>query len=342
MGTHHHAHDYEGEAADPIVSQPHHEHTHGAVDPVVFVTKRGVWAVKWSLLGLLLTALLQAGVYIFTGSVALLADTLHNAADAATALPLWIAFSLAWRRPSQRFTYGYGRIEDLAGLVVVLAIFFSACVALYQAITRLLAPQPVEHLWAVALAGIVGFIGNEAVAILRIRVGKEIGSAALEADGYHSRADGLTSLAVVGSAAGVALGANWADPLAGLLVSLMIFRIVLESGALVFSRLLDGVDPAVADEVREVVAQTKGVLEVTEVRVRWSGHRLLAEANLAVSPESTVGAAHEVVKEAEHRLLHNLRYLSKAIIHIDPFGSSGEEHHQLPEHIEGTLPTHTH
>jgi cation diffusion facilitator family transporter len=178
-------------------SQGHHgehNHTHGTIDPTLLTTERGIWAVKWSLIGLASTAVFQAVIVFFSGSVALLADTIHNIADAGTAIPLWIAFTLAKRQPSRRFTYGYGRVEDVAGIMIVLTILFSALLAGYQSINRLLHPQPFEHLWAVAMASIIGFAGNEIVAIFRIRVGKQINSAALVADGYHARVDGLTSV----------------------------------------------------------------------------------------------------------------------------------------------------
>src|SRR2546428_11690327 len=184
----------------------HHDHTHGTIDPELLTTERGIWAVKWSLVGLTATAVFQLLIVIFSGSVALLADTIHNIADAATAIPLWIAFSLARRQPSRRFTYGYGRVEDLAGVVIVLTILFSAVVAGYESINRFLHAQAVKYLWAVAVASIIGFAGNELVAIFRIRVGKQINSAALVADGYHARVDGLTSLAVLFSALGVSFG----------------------------------------------------------------------------------------------------------------------------------------
>src|SRR5215218_9952156 len=189
-----------------------HGHTHGAVDPSIATSERGMWAVKWSFVGLFVTALLQVVVVVISSSVALLSDMIHNFGDALTAVPLWIAFALARLGASRRFTFGYGRVEDLAGVVVVLIILFSAVVAGYQAIERVIHPQPVGLLWAVAAAALVGFVGNEAVAIFRIRVGRQIGSAALIADGYHARTDGWTSLAVVLGAVGVWLGYPLADP----------------------------------------------------------------------------------------------------------------------------------
>lgn len=319
-----------------------HGHVHGVVDPVIFTTERGIWAVKWSFWGLAVTAVFQVVISLITGSVALLADTIHNIGDAATAIPLWFAFTLARKKPSQRFTYGYGRVEDLAGVAIVLTILFSAVVAGYQSIDRLLHPQKVEYLWMVIIASIIGFLGNEAVAIFRIKVGKEIGSAALIADGQHARVDGLTSLAVLFGAIGVWLGYPLTDPIVGLVITVTILRIVWESGKAVFSRLLDGVDPEVVDEIRHAANHTPGVQDITEIRVRWIGHRLHAEVNIAVTPELTVEQGHEVAIEVRHQLLHHLRYLSNVTIHIDTLRASGEHHHNIPEHRHDDLPSHSH
>src|SRR5215210_5211723 len=246
-----------------------HGHTHGTIDPTILTTGRGIWAIKWSFVGLFITALFQLVVVWFSGSVALLADTIHNVGDAATAVPLWIAFTLARRKPSKRFTYGYGRVEDLAGVAIVLTILASAIIAAHESIQRLLHPQPIGYLWAVVAASVVGFLGNEAVALFRIKVGKEIGSAALIADGYHARVDGLTSLAVLFGAIGVWLGYPLADPIVGLLITVMILRIVWESAAAVFTRLLDGVDPDIVDRIKAEAKRAEGVEDVSEVRVRW-------------------------------------------------------------------------
>ena len=322
-----------------------HSHTHGfgdVVDPAILTTERGIWAVKWSLVGLMLTAVFQVVIVYISGSVALLADTIHNFGDAATAIPLWIAFLLARRKPSKRFTYGYGRVEDLAGVAIVFMILFSAVVAGYESIQRIFQPQEVKYLWAVVAASLIGFIGNEAVALFRIKVGKEIGSAALVADGYHARVDGLTSLAVLFGAVGVWLGYPLADPIVGLLITIAILKIVWDSSKSVFTRLLDGVDPQIVDEIRHTAQHIPGVQEVTEVRVRWLGHRLHAELNIAVDSEFTVEAGHEVANEMHHELLHRLRYLSGATIHIDPANASGPEYHRINEHEHDDLPTHSH
>jgi cation diffusion facilitator family transporter len=319
-----------------------HGHTHGAVDPSIATSERGIWAVKWSFVGLFATALLQLAVVVLSGSVALLSDTIHNFGDAATALPLWIAFALARLGASRRFTFGYGRVEDLAGVIVVLIILFSALVAGYQAVERLINPRPVELLGAVAVASLLGFLGNEAVAVFRIRVGRQIDSAALVADGYHARTDGWTSLAVLLGATGVWLGYPMADPIVGLLIAAAILMIVWQSGKMVFARLLDGVDPEVIDEIRHISSHVEGVEDVAEVRARWLGHRLRGEVNVAVDPTLSVAEGHAVAREVNHRLMHELRYLDMAVVHVDPAQESGEEHHRVAAHSHDDLPTHSH
>lgn len=319
-----------------------HGHAHGVVDPSIIATERGIWAVKWSFSGLLATAIFQVVIVILSGSVALFADTIHNFGDAATAIPLWIAFKFAQRKPSATFTYGYGRVEDLAGVAIVLTILFSALVAGYESVYRFFHPQPLTYLWAVITASVIGFLGNEAVALFRIRVGKEIGSAALVADGYHARVDGLTSLAVLFGAVGVGLGFPLADPIVGLFITVVIFRIVWQSGKSIFTRLLDGVDPEVLDDIKRAVSHTPGVKDISEVRVRWLGHRLHAELNIAVAPDISVEKGHEIATDVRHQLLHHLRYLSNTTIHVDPLNASGEKHHRIAEHVHGDLSTHSH
>jgi len=319
-----------------------HGHTHGAIDPSIATTERGIWAVKGSFVGLCITARLQVVAVWLTGSVALLADTIHNFGDAATALPLAVAFLLARRPPSQRFTYGYGRAEDLAGVIVVALIFLSAVVAGYEVVGRLLQPQPLAHPAAVASAAIMGFVGNEAVAVFRLRVGRQIHSAALIADGHHARVDGWTSLAALAGAPGTWLGYPIVDPIVGLLITAAMGRIVWQSAALIFARLLDGVDPSIVDELRHGVAHVEGIEAVSEVRARWLGHRLHTEVNVAVRPTLSVSQGHAVAVEVRHQLLHHLPYLENAIIHVDPAHASGEDHHRIFHHAHDVLPAHSH
>ena len=317
-------------------------HMHGIVDPSILTTERGIWAVKWSFAGLFITAIFQVIIVWYSGSIALLADTIHNFGDALTAIPLLFAFMMARWKPTKRFTYGYGRVEDLAGVFVVLMILVSAIIAGYVSIDRLFHPQQVIFLWAVAAAALVGFIGNEAVAQLRIRVGTGIGSAALVADGYHARTDGLTSLAVLFGAAGVYLGYPLADPVIGLIITIAIFWIVRDSAKTIFTRLLDGVDPAVTDEIRHTADHIEGVVEITDVKVRWLGHRLHAEVNITVDSSLSVESGHAIAKEFRHELLHHLRYLSDATIHVDPVTASGPGYHDSAEHGHDGLPVHSH
>jgi cation diffusion facilitator family transporter len=295
-----HRHDHQGDG------EADHGHTHGVIDPSMATTARGIWAIKWSFAILALTAAAQLVVVALSGSVALLADTIHNVGDAGTAVPLWIAFALARRRPSPRFTYGYGRVEDLAGVVIVGIILFSALVAGWQAIDRLIYPKAIEHPGWVAAAGVIGFLGNEAVAGFRIRIGREIDSAALVADGYHARVDGLTSLAVVLGALGVWLGFPLTDPVVGLVITAMIFGIVWQSAKAVFARLLDGVEPHVAAELRHLADHVPGIIAVENVQARWLGHRLHAEADIVVDAglpaREAAGLAERLRTEARHHL----------------------------------------
>ncbi|MCR3883725.1 cation diffusion facilitator family transporter [Methanotrichaceae archaeon M04Ac] len=303
-------------------------HLHAAADPALLAAERGIRAVKLSFLALAATALIQVAIVFFSGSVALLADTVHNFGDAATALPLWVAFRLGRLPPTKGFTYGYGRAEDLAGLAIVLVIVAGAVFTGYESVMRLYEPASVGILWAVALASIMGFVGNEAVAVYRMKVGREINSAALVADGLHARADGLTSLAVLFGAVGVWAGYPRADPLVGLIITVVILHIGWRSGRMVLTRLVDGVDPEVVDGVRAAAGSAPGVEEVSGVRVRWLGHRLRAEIDVIVDPDLTVEEGHKIAKEVGHQLLRSLPYLSEATVHVDPPGAPGEAYHR--------------
>ena len=300
-----------------------HGHTHdhaGRVDDALRDSEAGIRAVKIGLMVLTVTAALQIAIVLASGSVALLADTIHNFSDALTAIPMWIAFSLSRRSATRRYTYGLGRAEDLAGLFVVGVIALSAVVAAVEAVRRLIHPAPLSHLGWVAAAGLVGFLGNELVALYRIRVGNRIGSAALRADGMHARADGLTSLAVVAGAAGVALGFPQADPIVGLLIAGAIVVVMVVAAREVFARLLDSVDPALVDTAYDTLARQPGVLGVQRVRMRWVGLRLDADVELDVSPQLSLRQAHELAHEAEHALAHAIPKLDTAVVHAYPAG----------------------
>ncbi len=282
---------------------PHSHDASDSIDDALEASDAGIRAVKLSLAALGATAVLQLVVVLVSGSVALLADTIHNFSDALTAVPLWIAFVLGRRTASRRYTYGYGRVEDLAGLFIVAMITLSAVLAGYEAIHRFFEPQPVTNLEWVLAAGLIGFAGNELVAVYRIRVGRQIDSAALVADGVHARTDGFTSLAVVLGVVGIWLGFPLADPLVALAISVAIFVLLWGTARDIGRRLLDGVDPALVLEAEDTVAGMPGVIGVDEVRMRWIGHRLDVEATVTTDPTMPVGRFHEL----EHDLTEVLR-----------------------------------
>jgi cation diffusion facilitator family transporter len=288
------------------------------VDDALETNERGIWALKISLAGLGVTAILQVVIVYFSNSTALLADTIHNFGDAATSIPLWIAFALQRRERNRRFTYGYGRAEDVAGVIIVALIFFSACVAGYESIMKIIHPQEVTHLWWVVAAAVIGFVGNEAVAIFRIRVGKQIGSAALIADGQHSQVDGFTSLAVLIGALGVAVGVPILDPIIGLLITITILFIVKDAGRAIFRRLLDGIEPHILAEVEHAPLHVEGVHEVHEARARWLGHKVHADLHITVDSHLTVDASHAIVERVHEALKERVPAYGGATIHVCP------------------------
>ena len=293
-----------------------HGHTHGVVDPSIATTSEGIRAVKISFLILAVTAALQMIVVYLSGSVALLADTIHNIGDATTALPLWLAFSLARRKPTRTFNYGLGRVEDLAGIVIVLIIFASAVVAFYEAVDRLFHPQPLSNLGWLAAAGLIGFAGNELVAVFRISVGRSINSAALIADGYHARTDGLTSLAVVLGAIGVRLGFPHADPIVGLLITVAILGIVWQSASAVLRRMLDGIEPHILDEIAHAAEHVDGIEGLSEVRARWIGHRLHVEAVAVLAADASMAVAERACSELKQELAEHLPALARTTVEV--------------------------
>ncbi|QNK79403.1 cation diffusion facilitator family transporter [Nakamurella sp. PAMC28650] len=299
----------------------HSHDTADQIDDPLEADSAGRRALVISLIGLGITALLQLVVVLISGSIALLGDTLHNVADALTAVPLLIAFTLARRPPTKKYTYGYGRAEDIGGLFVILMMLLSSVLAAYEAIYRLLHPQQVHYLWAVAAAGLVGFVGNEIVARYRIRVGRQIGSAALVADGLHARTDGFTSLAVLLGAGGVAVGWQWADPVVGLLITVAILGVLQSAVRQVGARLMDAVDPELVDQATAAMLTVGGINGVRELRIRWIGHTLRAEADVTVDPALSVGQAHDLAHHAEQHLLADVRRLTGATIHISPAGA---------------------
>jgi cation diffusion facilitator family transporter len=324
---HSHQHDHDRSTGSRIVHRVseflggHSHDTADQIDDALEADAAGRRALLASLAALVLTAAIQGVVVALSGSVALLGDTMHNVADALTAVPLLVAFSLARRPPNQRYTYGYGRAEDLGGIFVIAMITLSAGFAAYQAVDRLIHPRPVTHLWAVAGAAIVGFAGNELVAQYRIRVGKRIGSAALVADGLHARTDGFTSLAVLLGAAGVGLGWKQADPIIGLVITIAILGVLRSAVTQVGARLMDAVDPELVSRATAAIVDVDGVIDVAGLRIRWIGHTLRAEVELTVDPDLTLRQAHDVAHHAEAHLLERVHRLNAATVHASPAGA---------------------
>jgi cation diffusion facilitator family transporter len=339
---HDHEHDHDQDHGNGWLAEWRHRlghlltpHSHDATDKVdaaMEASRDGMRALWISLAVLGATAVLQGLVAWWSGSVALLGDTLHNLADALTAVPLGIAFLVGRRPATRRYTYGYGRAEDLAGIAIVLAITASSVLAGYAAVQRLVHPQGVAHLGPVALAALLGFAGNEIVARYRIVVGRRIGSAALVADGLHARTDGFTSLAVLLGAGGVAVGWHWADPVVGLLITVAILFVLKDAAREVYRRLMDAVDPALVDSVTRTLRETEGVTGVGAVHLRWIGHALRAECEIVVPADLTVTAAHAIAVDAEHRLIHAVPRLGRAFVHADPEAHDVDHHEELRHH----------
>ena len=298
-----------------------HSHDHDAGRQLVLDSgAEGIRATKISLLALGATALFQAAIVVISGSVALFSDTLHNVTDALTAIPLWIAFSIGRRRPTTRYTYGFHRLEDVAGLVIVAAIGLSAILVIWESVNRLFEPRLIDHIPWVIVAGVIGALGNEFVARYRIKVGRSIGSEALVTDGQHARTDAMTSLAVVVAAIGAALGAAWVDPVAGLVVGLGILWLLVRSARRMSRRMLDGIEPEIVGQVDSTIRSVEGVRDLADLRVRWQGHRLRVTASVCVNPDLTVRAGHDIALDVEHTLHHRYSFPVVAVIHIDPHG----------------------
>ena len=323
--NHEHDHDHEHEhSQNPIIDWFQHTftpHDHGyqtAALDAALATDRGISAVKVSLVALLVTAIFQAGIVAISGSVALLADTIHNFSDALTAIPLGIAFTLSRRARNTRYTYGYGRAEDIAGVIIVLMILFSAVEAIRQSIMKIMEPQPMTNIGLVAVAAMMGFLGNELVAIFRIRVGKQIGSAALVADGNHARTDGFTSLAVLAGAVGVWLGYPLLDPIVGLIIGVSILVIVWNSARDMYYRVMDAVDPEITELVRKTTSKVRDVMDVHDIAIRWVGHRQRAEFHITVDCQMPTCQSHMIAENVRHELFHAMPALADITVHVDP------------------------
>lgn len=336
-GAHDHHHDHKaegwwGRVREAVPFLHGHSHDQSEVYTSLEGSDRGIWALKVSLVALLATAVFQLIISIASGSVSLLADTIHNFTDALTAVPLWIAFVLGRRAPTRRYTYGYGRAEDVAGVMIVAVVFVSAIIAAFESIRKLIHPEPLNAVGWVIAAALIGFFGNELVAQFRIRVGNEIGSAALMADGQHARVDGLTSLSVLIGAVGSLLGFPLADPIVGLLITIAILFVLKDVGLTMWRRLMDAVEPETVDGMESTAAAVQGAGPVHDVRVRWLGHRLQAELHITVDEDLSTRESHRIVEEVRHALLHSYPQLESINVHVDPCGHGGEDPHAITAH----------
>lgn len=331
-----HGHDHSGMwARIKHVVVPHSHDANETIQSAEDTSGQGIRAAWIGLAGMMVTAILQMFIVYISGSIALLADTLHNVGHAVTTIPLVIAFRLGRRKPTKKYSYGYRRAEDLVGVFISLVIAASVVLIVLESINALINPRPLTNLWWVFAAGLVGALGNELVAVYRIRAGKRIGSAALIAEGQHARADGLTSIAVVVGVLGVWAGFPRADAIVGLLIAAAIFGIMVSSLKTIVRRLMDGVDPETIDQITTAVDVVPGVESVGRARARWSGHRLEADVDISVDAGLTVLEGHAVAENVLHELLHRVQHLEHASVHVNPLVDGVE-----PEHVHGLSEHH--
>ena len=320
-----------------------HSHQHGELvtDRAFIDNDEGIRTVWLALAALTITSVLQIVIVFWSGSVALLADTIHNIGDGLNSIPLLIAFYLARRVATRRYTYGFGRAEDVAGIFIVFSIAFSAGVIFWESFQKFLYPEPITNLSWVAAAAIVGFLGNEAVALLQIRVGRRIGSAALVADGLHARTDGLTSLAVLLAVGGTWLGFPILDPIIGVLIGIAILFITRDATVTMWYRLMDAIEPDLLTQAETVIKGQAEVKGLNRLRMRWVGHRLHAEVHIAVEPHLPTVESHQIAEKVRHELFHDITNLSEVVVHIDPWSEKLEEFHHLTVHHESVPKTVT-
>jgi len=326
----HHEHNHDEHEHD----EHGHGHEHGKVDADLYGNQAGMRAVQLSTAGMLLVSAIQFAIALIGGSAGLFADALHNFGDVFTTVALWIAFVISSRAANQRYTYGYYRAEDLAGIFIVLVIIASAVAGAVESIQKLTSGNVPTHIYLSMAAALVGVVGNELLAQYKISVGKRINSVALVADGQHSRIDGLTSLAAFAGLIGVMLGFPIADPIAGILITLVIIIVVFTTSRSVLQRLLDAVDPHVVPSIITTALAVPGVEAATDVRARWVGHTLHVVMNIEVNAELTLSKAHAIAEEVRHRLFHKIKGISEVVIHTDPSSASGDHHQEMAHHIQ--------
>jgi cation diffusion facilitator family transporter len=319
-GTHGHSHGGGpfGWLAATFHWHGHQHQEHDLTGDSAFATREGIRTVWIALGALALTTVLQIVIVVLSGSVALLADTVHNFGDMLNSIPLLVAFYLSRRVATRQYTYGFGCAEDVAGVVIVLSILFSAGYIFWESFGKLLDPEPIQPLPWVAAAAVIGFLGNEAVALFQIRTGNRIGSASLVADGLHARIDGLTSLVVLVAVAGSALGFPIVDPIVGILIGVAILFIARDATMRVWHRLMDAVDPNVVDQIEQYASEVAGVHDVVSVRVRWVGHRIHSEIALVLSGNPSIADGQRIVSMVKKLLFDNVRHLQHVTAEITP------------------------
>jgi cation diffusion facilitator family transporter len=351
----HHDHDHDHDHDHPQAhDKADHGHSHGSglwgwittifhfhghsgqqqerVADAALNTAEGIRTVWWALGALGLTTIMQIVIVFSSGSVALLSDTLHNLGDTLNSIPLLIAFYLARRAATRRYTYGFGKAEDVAGIVIVLSIAISAGVGLWQSVQKLFNPVPMTHLGWVAAAAVIGFLGNEAVALLQIRVGRKIGSAAMVADGLHARTDGLTSLAVLVAVIGTYFGYPLVDPIVGVLIGIAILFITRDAMVTMWYRLMDAIDPAIVEQAETSAASVAGVVRVEKTRVRWIGHQLHVAMQIVVDEDVPTRESYAIVEAVRHTLFHEHAHLGMVDVSTMPCGHGGAPAERVTAH----------
>ena len=302
----------------PGLSHDHGETDSVVVDSAVRDNSLGIATIWAALILLWITTAIQAVIYFQSNSVALLADTAHNLVDALNSIPLLIAFYLTARAATRRFTYGFGRAEDIAGILIVVSIVYSAYHIILESFDRFFNPTPLDNLGLIALAALVGFVGNEGVAMMQIRVGKRIGSDAMVADGQHARVDGITSLAVL-----IAVGGSWLnipiiDPIVGVLIGVAIVGIAYQAIKKVFLRIMDGVDPSIVNQVEHFASQVPGIEELVKLRIRWVGHRLFAEVTAKIDEDRTMVESHSISQRVQVALFDAIPAMGEVVVQLEP------------------------
>lgn len=331
------AHDHGGH--DPEPGHDHrqgHGHRHAALDQELLTHARAVRVAWLSAAWLGATALLQFAIVAVSGSVGLFADALHNIGDVAGTASLLIALRLSRRSANDEFPYGWRRSEDLAGLLIVLAIAVSAGLAGWDSVRALLGDRhEVTNLGIAFAAALLGVVGNEGAALYRIRVGRQIDSVALIADGQHARTDGLASAAAALGIVGVWLGFPLADPLAGLAITVAIVWILVAVARDVLRRMLDAVEPDLLPRIRRVVAGVDGVDGLHDVRARYLGRSLVVQLHAEVDPELTLRAAHQLAEKVRHELVHAIPQIVAVDVHLDPTGDDSA-HDEAAHHFRSS------